>query len=91
MIQETNKHLVQLLIDLKGQFGSQRPLTAALSDNTDPGLLLARAARDAAYAEVLDFVEAAVREMTHVPADLTPDIPETPVGPIDLDSYLEAL
>ena len=90
-MQETNKNLVQLLIDLKGQYGSQRPLTAALSDNTDPGLLLARAARDAAYAEVIDFVEAAVRDITHVPSELTPDIPETPAGPMDLDSYLEAL
>ena len=80
---------------MREKYSSRTPLTLALDQDIDPGILLARAARDAAIAEVLADYEAHLAQSFKIPgvAPVEPlgEIDEIPEGRPDLNDYLRTL
>ncbi len=92
---KTNPRIVAVVEKMRERFGSSRPLSRALDDSVDPGLLLAQAARDSAYAEVLQADEVALADLSKIPGveRKTPDADsEAPQRSSDhLTDYLDSL
>lgn len=75
-----NPKIIEIVEELRDQFAPSRSLSQALEGAVDPGLLLARAARDAGRVEVLAAVEAALARLSPIPG-ATASSPDDHTGP----------